>query len=165
MSQLSHTQDPARAFEGMEADGSTVKERISTLAAEIIPFGRLVVADDAQDSPPTVVLPSTTGEITDGHAMGVSVADVSHQEGPTLGVNQYAVEDTVPALRRGRINVISEDVVAAIGTPAFVRFAAGNLGAFRTDAAGGDAVALPGARFMKITSGVNELTVLEYFAQ
>ena len=164
MSQLSHQQDPDRAFEGMEADGSSVKERISTKAAVIIPFGRLVVADDAQDSPPTVVLPTTTGEITDGHAMGISVADVSHQEGPTLGVNEYAVNDDVPALRRGRINVISETVIAAVGAQAFVRFNAGDLGAFRGDVAAGDAVALPGARFMKLTTGVNQLTVVEFFA-
>lgn len=165
MSQLAHTQDPAEAFEGMEADNSAVKERLSGQAAVIIPFGRLVVADDVQDSPHTVVLPTATGQVTDGHALGVSVGDVSKQEGPTLGVNQYAVDDAVPVLRRGRIHVITEDAVTVVGTPAFVRFAAGtfpNLGAFRTDADTATAVALPGARFMTL-AGIGELSILEFF--
>ncbi|KKN75980.1 hypothetical protein LCGC14_0375370 [marine sediment metagenome] len=165
MSQLTHTQDPAEAIEGMEADNSAVKERISGLAIEVIPFGRFVTADDGQDSPVSVVLPSTTGEITDGHGMGIAVADVSHQEGPTLGVNQYAINDAVSILRRGRIHVIVEDAVTAIGTPAFVRFSADtfpDLGAFRTDVDTASAVALPGARFMTL-AGAGELCVLEFF--
>lgn len=165
MSQTAHTQDPAEAFEGMEADNSPVKERLSGQATEIIPFGRFVSADDVQDSPHTVVLPSTSGEITDGHGLGVAVADVSHQEGPTLGVNQYAIGEAVPVLRRGRIHVIVEDAVTAVGTPAFVRFASGataNLGAFRTDADTATAVAFPGARFMTL-AGIGELSILELF--
>ena len=165
MSQTAHTQDPAEAFEGMEADNSAVKERISGQADVIIPFGRFVSADGTQDSPHTVELPDATAKVTDGRGLGIAVADVSHQEGPTLGVNQYAVNDAVPVLRRGRIHVISEDVIAVVGAQAFVRFNAGNLGAFRGDVAGGDAVALPGARFLTVTTAINQLAVLEFFAQ
>lgn len=160
MSQLAHTQDPAVALEGMEADCSFAKERISALAAVAVNFGHGVVADDTGDAPFTAVLPTTTGEITDGHWLGVAVSDVSI-EATTAG--GYAVNDTMPVLRKGRVWVITEDAVTAIGTPAFCRFAAGSfavLGAFRTDADTATAVAVPGARFMSL-AGIGELVVLE----
>jgi len=168
MSQTAHTQDPAVAIEGMEADTSLAKERVSALAVEAIPFGHAVAVDGTAENPYTVVLPSTTGEVTDGSMLGVAVADVSIESDGGVG-SGYPIDDAVPVLRKGRVWVIAEDAVPAVGTPAFVRFAAGGggsvLGAFRTDADTASAVAWPGARFMTTTGGVNELAILEIHPQ
>jgi hypothetical protein len=164
MSQTAHTQDPAVALEGMEADTSLAKERISGLATVAIPFGHFVSAEGSAENPYAVELPDATAKVTDGRGLGVAVSDVSVESDGGAG-NGYEIDDAVPILRRGRVWVISEDAVAAVGTPAFVRFAAGGggsvLGAFRTDADTASAVGLPGARFMTTSAGAGELVVLE----
>lgn len=169
MSQTAHTQSPAVAIEGMEADCSLAKDRISGVATMEIPFGHFVSATGGGgDDPYTVELPDASAKVTDGRGLGVAIADVSIESADGTG-DGYEDDASLAIMRRGRIWVVSEDAVAAIGTPAFVRFAAGAggsvLGAFRTDADTATAVALPGARFMSTTSGTNQLALLEITPQ
>jgi hypothetical protein len=167
MAQLSYTQFPDVALEGMVADTQLNKDIVSKIAgaSEVIPYGHLVVQDSAENDA-VVKLPTVTAEVTDGRAIGVAISDVSREASAIGGSANtgYGEEDAVPVLRRGRIWVITEDAVTVVGTPAFARFASGGggtvLGAFRTDADTATAVALPGATF-RSTAGAGELVLLE----
>jgi len=164
MSQLTHSQNPDAAIEGMEATTQIAKDRRSCIATEVVPFGHYVVAEESLEAPYTARLPTAAADITDGLGLGVARADTA-SEGLRSGNVGHAVDASFEALAEGDIWVVSEDIVPAIGTPAFVRHTAAAapnnvLGAFRTDADTASAVALPGARFMRTTTAINQLTIL-----
>lgn len=90
------------------------------------------------------VLPDATGDVTG--LVGLGVVGRSNTQAQDEG---YADGDPMPIIKKGRVWVPVEDGVTA-ETAAFVRFVAAGaeqLGAFRSDADGGDAVALSGAKF------------------
>ena len=102
-------------------------------------------------------MPDATGEVTGLVGQGVVLR--SHTQPQNEG---YADGDPMPVMKKGRVWVPVEDAVTA-DTAAFVRFVAAGaeqLGAFRSDADGTDAVALPGAKFAS-DAGAGELALLE----
>lgn len=119
-----------------------------------VPFGAFVTQDlnlTGQGADNIARLPFATGEVsTERLALGVSVHDQARENVP-VGQTEvgYISQSTMSVLRKGIIWVQVEDAVVA-GGAAFVRFVAGageQLGAFRSDADGGDAVALPNSRY------------------
>lgn len=119
------------------------------MAAEAITFGHLVVWDvsGGADSKTQCRLPSTTGEVTVA-SLGVAAKDQSRRHG-----TDYAVNEPVKVLRRGRIRVQVDQTVVR-GDPVFARFGAGGgagvgpVGSFRKDADTNGAVQLPGASYV-----------------
>ena len=75
----------------------------------------------------------------------------SNSEEPYPASNEgYADGDPMPVIKKGRVWVPVEDAVTS-ESQAFVRFVADGaeqLGAFRSDVDGADAVALPGSKFV-----------------
>jgi len=119
-----------------------------------IPFGVFVTKGAAQRE---ATLPDATGEVTGLTGLGVVLRSHTQPQG-----EGYADSDPMPVLKRGRVWVPVEDAVTA-ESAAFVRFVAGvgeQLGAFRSDADGTDAVALPGAKFVS-DAGAGELALLD----
>ena len=119
-----------------------------------IPFGVFVTKGANEGE---AVLPDASGEVTG--LVGLGVVGRSHTQPEGEG---YADQDPMPIIKKGRVWVPVEDAVTA-ETAAFVRFvAAGDeqLGGFRSDADGGDAVALPGAKFTS-DAAVGELAMLD----
>ena len=162
MSQTAYQQDPYIAVPGMLVDSSLDKDIISKVLTDAtLSFG-LAATHDVGQNDRKARAPAATGEVTGGAFFGVAWFDATiEQADPPVGFSQ---NDVMGVLRSGRIWVLSEDIVATIGLPAFVRFVAAGaeeLGAFRTDADTSDAVALPGATFRTTTSGANQLVVLE----
>ncbi len=109
---------------------------------DIIPFGSFVTKGSGEG---LAVLPDATGEVTG--LVGLGVVARSHTQPQDEG---YADKDVMPVVKKGRVWVPVEDAVEA-ESAAFVRFVAEGaeqLGAFRSDADGTDAVALPNAKFV-----------------
>ncbi len=146
MAQTAITLNPAVAQAGTFAstEEGTFSIR-SRRAAETITPGKFVVqAADAEECEQ----PDSTGEVTDGHVLGIALIDSQSSTLP------YAVDDTVRIAHGGEIWVDAEDAVAA-GDPVFVRFAdAGvtGLGSARSDADTADAVACPNAIWASTTA-------------
>jgi len=167
MSQTSYQQDPNPAVEGMLADTSLDKEIRSAIADEDITFGRWV-ARTSGDETPRAVLPTTAGEIAWDVGLGIALSDVT-LEGPAAGATAlgWATDSVLRYLRHGHVWVLAE-VAVAYGDPVFVRHVAAGgeeLGRFRNDADAGDATQLPGAFFRRVTSGADELTIIEVSPQ
>ena len=90
-------------------------------------------------------MPTTSAQVTGLAGLGVTLR--SHTQDQEEG---YSDGDPMPVIKKGRVWVPVEDAVTA-ESAAFVRFVAAGaeqLGAFRSDADGTDAVALPGAKFV-----------------
>ena len=107
-----------------------------------IPFGTFVTKGAAEGQ---AVLPTASAQVTGLAGLGVTLR--SHTQPQEEG---YADGDPMPVIKKGRVWVPVEDAVTA-ESAAFVRFVAAGaeqLGAFRSDADGTDAVALPGAKFV-----------------
>lgn len=166
MAQTAYTETMDAAIEGVIAESRFEAEVKSAIANETIPPGRLVCLLGTGEDPPLVDLPDATGDVTGGLAFGFSLLDPM-QESTTGSDFEYAQYEQVPVLREGTFWARSEDAVTTAGSPVFVRFTAGvgeELGALRTDADGGDAVALPGAQFMGVCSA-GGLVKVEYKPQ
>ena len=167
MSQTAYQNFPDAAFEGLRADSGAV-DIVSRLAEVIVPFGKLVVASTGQ-SEDLAKLPTATADITTkGLVHGIAIADPSKEGAAADLFGQYAVDQAIPVMRKGRIFVIAEDEVTDLDKPVFVRFAdAGgsppdaSLGSFRTDLDVADAVELPQARWRSRTVGTFQLAILE----
>ena len=122
--------------------------------AAAIPFGVFVTKGANQGE---AVLPTVSGEVTGPVGQGVVLR--SHTQPQEEG---YAVSDPMSVIKKGRVWVPVDSAVTA-ESAAFVRFVAGageQLGVFRADADGTDAVALPGAKFVSDASA-GELAVLD----
>ena len=153
--QLSHTIDIPVARAGNVADSSDVQDTISRLAEDAAGArsGTLVVP--GTDAERQAIVPTTTGEVTNGAALGVVQYDASKEPAATAVAlaadNEFDVEQSLPILSHGRIWVLCDaNATIVVGAAAFVRFVATGvevLGAFRQDADAGDAVALPNAIF------------------
>ena len=121
---------------------------------DTIPFGVFVTKGANEGE---AVLPDATGEVTG--LVGLGVVGRSNMQPQGEG---YADGDPMPIIKKGRVWVPVEDAVTA-ESAAFVRFVAAGaeqLGAFRSDADGTDAVALPGAKF--VTDAIaGELALLD----
>lgn len=129
-----------------------------------VPFGVLVVEDTTGLSDGRAHLPQATGDITTAGKVAGVAQHTQFVEQSVGGTNNlgYAPQSSMNVLREGRIYVLVEDAVVK-GGAAFVRFVAGageQLGAFRSDADSGDAVALPGASF-KTSADAGGLAVLQ----
>jgi hypothetical protein len=132
-----------KALPGQLADigQADIVTRINETEASV-PFGVFVTKGTAEG---TAVLPEAATDITGPAGLGVVLRSHTQPQG-----EGYAAGDPLPVIKKGRVWVPVEDEVEA-ETEAFVRFVAGTgeqLGAFRSDADGTDAVALPGAKFI-----------------
>ena len=168
MSQTAYTENPAEGLEGLIADlrNSTL---ITGVADGDIPFGRFVhrvAGGAADDRPMRCDLPALTGEVTGQTGLGFATSDSTMEQ--ASGVAQWTAGVPTRIMRSGLIWMLAEDAVA-LGDPVFVRFTVGagtkTLGRVRTDVDGATAVQLPGARFMSITTGTDELALVEYRPQ
>ena len=117
-----------------------------------IPFGVLVVRDDLLGDR-YCRLPYQASDITGNQSYGVSKREGTKM--PNDG--GFAKFSHVPYMDDGRIWVVCEEAVSN-GDAVYVRVVADasageQLGSFRNDADGGDAVLLPGARFIEDTDG------------
>ncbi len=153
--QTAHDTSPPVAAEGLVSGNPNFKNILSGIVVDTngaVKWGRFVrvLANPAAGSLPTVELPNATGEVTGDTAFGFCVRSLD-AEVPASGVFAgYASGDVCSVLRKGRIWVVSEDAVSTHMAPVFVRFTAdaNPIGGVRTDADGGEAVALPGSHFL-----------------
>lgn len=119
-------------------------------AAAVINFGTFC----AQSTSPAAGIdqtanPSATGDVT-AHPHGVAMYDETAENSAVQsGGVGYTLNRPVHVMRRGLIWVVAEtDVAIVVGSACFVRFVANGagklqLGAFRADNDGGNAVAVP----------------------
>lgn len=163
MSQTAYTDFPEQAREGFPADVG-LRDIVSRIAEVEIKFGKLVVATVGQ-SEDLAKVPTATGDIsTVGLVHGVAMADTSIETADGATYGSFPVDAAVPVIRKGRIWVLAEDEVTDVDAAVFVRHAvpgATGLGSFRTDADGGNATALAGARWRSRTVGTLQLAILE----
>lgn len=130
----------------------------SKINAAAIPAGVFVALDSADDS---VKVPAASGDVT-GTGCGFVKADVARARNSD-GTSTYAAKEGLTVMREGRMFVLSE-TATAFGGAVYARITAsgGNtqLGKVRDDGDSGKAIAVPGARFIRTTSGAG-LTEIE----
>lgn len=152
MSQTSYSIDiQPWAFPGQLAN--LMKSRIQTAlaVAAALPYGLLIVRDTVNSSGVMQAgrLPNAGGDITALKILGVSVADQARAQDPSVASAQYPINSAVPCLKQGEIVLLPEaDVAIAAGDPVYARVTANGagklqLGAFRNDADGGNAILVP----------------------
>jgi hypothetical protein len=133
---------PARAFEGMLADGAPMRDIISRLAkapsTPFIPFGK-AVSQNTADETDQVRLPASATDVT-LRLMGIAIAESSIEHDDVVAWGHFSDGMSIPVLRVGRIWVISE-VGHDIGDGVFVRHTTpggspplASRGSFRKDA-------------------------------
>lgn len=148
MPQTTMTANPGAALSGTFASSlDSANEVIYKRATEAIAPGRLVVV--TVDDEHTCDLPSATGEVTGGRALGVALIDRNSTS------TNYASGDWVRIAVAGEVWVDVEEAVTA-GGEAFVRFTdpgALGIGAFRSDADTADAIGLPNSKYSSTTAG------------
>lgn len=140
--QTAYSYDIELGVEGQRIETPFTSNIITGIAeAGIIPVGKVVIFDTtAGRHDKSVRVPSATGDITGPAAAGVSMWDPSYPFDGS-GFKQF---DTLPVMRKGRILLKCETVIAKAVRP-FVRFAAGGngVGSIRNDDDSGKAVAAP----------------------
>ncbi len=163
MSQTTATINMAQARPGHIADSSIIQDVVSKLAensAGLIAGTFVVPGTDAENQ---AAPPGAAADITVGDGWGVVLYDATApypKNAATIAADaEYDDEQAVPILRKGRIWVLCDAgaTITANSSP-FVRHTAAGaevLGAFREDADGGDASALPGAFFRTAHQDVN----------
>lgn len=135
------------AIAGAAVDAQ-LKNIVSRVAEADIPFGRFVMHGAADNG----CLPVLTGAIAAGLGLGFTVRVQDDVADATDELEVKSGKDA-NVLDFGEIWVETLDAVAAY-EPVFVHIIAGaDQGKVRNDADGGNAEALPGARFMSATSG------------
>lgn len=133
---------------------------LSRVAEADLPAGRFVTCTGVTNTH-GCALPAATGEVTDGDGLGITIWQSAKEY--LSATHEYEEYDQVPVCRKGQIWVMAEDAVTE-GNAVFVRFtAAGSeeLGRMRSDADGGDAVAIPSAIWRTSTTAVNQLALVE----
>ena len=162
MSQTTVLADVPLALEGSVAYPGAGNLTISRWAKTDMPFGRFVTFKTASGAE-SCDLPTVTGDVTLGRALGIAVFDPAKEPNSALG---YKAGQMVQILRRGYIWMLTETDVAE-GSAVFVRFAtvtgsgtAPAIGKVRKDADTADAVALPGA-FFRTTLAAAGLAIVE----
>lgn len=151
-----------KPFEGAPYDGSFDSYRIT--ASNVTGpsfFGRacLAVAGSGQ----RFVQPSGGAEPFLGVLQHSAAIEQSQVDPATGGL---PAEHPGAIVRKGRIWVVAETVINDITAGVFYRNANAGadpeaLGRFRNDAAGGDAIEVPQARWVFVTSAVGEMAVIE----
>lgn len=155
MSQLAYEEQGA-ALPGMKAD-SGFDDVASVVAEGAVKFGYAVTRGTDLEKQGRV--PVLTGEVSDltlvlGVALKTQAIESSDSGDPT-----YADKNMMSVMKEGRVYVQVQDTVTT-ASAVFVRFAGGNEGQFRSDADGGDAVALPNAKWVK-GAGAGELAIVQ----
>lgn len=158
--QTTYNANPAKAIEGMLVDtalANFVVSKFVAVADAPIKAGRMLARSTsvAGQADVNVKLPAAGADVTT-HIQGISLYDASKGPG-AYGAPLYngqTMPSAIPCLRRGRVWVLPEvDVV--IDDPVFARITVNGgldqLGAFRNDADGGNATAVPTGKF--VTSG------------
>lgn len=168
--QTSYASAPDAAKLGM-LDGVGPTDKVTGYGAAVIPFGRVVAYNAAQDK---VKLPAAATDILDANSesrpvAGVVIAqlDMEEQDANVLGVAganvpAYPIGRPFGLVRKGRIWVWSEQAVSPTDQ-VFVRYTASGdnvVGNVRKDADTATAALLKGARFATITTGAG-LVLLE----
>jgi hypothetical protein len=125
------------------------------IAEEVISPGRLVTGVGATIDG-GVLLPTTSAGVTTAGSVGVAMFNTAKSE----VTSDYAANEPLTRVTQGRLWVRAEDAVTD-GADVFVRFQSGTLGRFRSDIDGGNAVALPSAKFRSSTTAADELAVIE----
>ncbi len=159
MSQTAYNMMGPESISGMLDDASGSPKNIVTRNNPLveIPFGRAVAKIAGDDD--GIKLP-------DGGAVtleGVCLESRALPEGSATLDSAWPVKSAVPILRRGRVRVYVEEAV----TPAddvYVRHTANGqltqLGAFRTDNDGGNALAFAAAKYVK-SAGAGEIATVD----
>ncbi len=147
---------PVVAVAGQVADNapSDILSRVA-LNATIAPG--LLAIWFAGDNDAGIRAPTLTGQVTGANVVGITKYDDSAPNNP------YAIGDSVPVVKKGRVWVNVEEAVTP-ASPVFVRFAAGSfptLGAFRASADTATAVALPSAKFINSQATIGGLVQVE----
>ena len=161
--QVTYPKDMALAFEGANADGSTDSFGISasnTAAASF--FGRACLAvatDGEQFVQPTGTAGTFLGVLQHSHAI--------EQDEVVAGAAGLPVNHPGRVVRRGRVWVVAEDVIDDLTDGVFYRHTSPGalpeaLGRFRKDADTADATLIPGARWVRVTTGAGQLTIIEF---
>lgn len=151
-------QDPV-AYEGQIADNGFT-DKVSVKCAAVVPFGKLVVRDVADDSGK---LPGLATDITNGkNVQGLALASQAVEQDPSVAPSQYPAKSAVPCLRKGRAWVKVEEAVDPTDD-VFVRFAAGGngVGSFRASAGTAEAAILANAKY-KTSAGINGFALVEF---
>lgn len=157
MAQLTYPIDLAIAFPGMFADLSPRNDVFSRISEEAASFDYGLAVVDGTDPDNQALLPTSAGVAL----IGVS----AHTHANTVGADDLNLVDPTHVfnvLHVGRIYIRVEDACVPSDTP-HVRITAGvgeNLGAWRTDVDGGDAVPASGCRFIS-SAGAGEIAILE----
>lgn len=127
-----------------------------------VKFGRAVTRGAATNE---VVHPDATGEVTNEKLIRGVVVATHEMESKADGEDPgYVANSVVPVMRKGRVFVKTEDAVTEGTSSVFVRFAGGDLGAFRTDNdddGGAQAAEMPKAKWKSSTTEGGQLAVLE----
>lgn len=169
--QTSYTNAPVEAYNG-KADQCMAEDIISRLAENAVPVGGFVMLGTAAPSA-TGLSPGQCKIIPDGTVVGsltalagVALLDMARSPlGGTAntqsGSGQYAANDDVPCMRRGRCWMYSETAVTQ-GNPVYVRVTAASTavtGQIR-DGAAANFVLHPTAVFMN-TTGAAGIALVE----
>jgi hypothetical protein len=148
---------PTKAFEGMLADSRNVKVNSKTPGGTASIHAGRFVCFHAGDDDAACRVPTSTAEVENNNAMGVTILDVSRMSADGTVGNAYATNEDMPVLQDGEIWVNVEEAV----TPAslvYVRITestggAADQGKFRASADSGKAVIAYGFKFMTSTTG------------
>lgn len=156
MSQTSYSDTFVKAFEGMKVDlfNDDVESMVSEEASAEIPFGHMVVQGTADDQ---ALLPSGASDVL----VGVVLHSHAYAKDDDLGTTGLKPKTHLNVLRRGRVWVRVEEACSPGDTP-HVRYAgAGDLGAFRVSAVGGETIDASAYGVFRTSAGANELALLE----
>lgn len=140
-----------------DADLSLVATTPNTTASPIY-FGR-GLAQNLTDAE-KISLPSATGFTFAGISSHSQIARPNDD-----GIAKYEDGISIPVLTKGRIYVLAEDAITSLDDAVYLRHTANGAvnvaGRFRTDADTARADQISNARWLSLTTGVNQLAILE----
>ncbi|MEE9374568.1 MAG: hypothetical protein V3V00_16045 [Saprospiraceae bacterium] len=157
MTQLAYNENMTVAFEGMIADAAIRKTDGTKIAVTTaIPFGRGVIKTIGEDL--QTQLPNGTNNTVYGIAHSTQALQQS-----SLGVVEYAINDSVNILRQGAIWVFAEEAIDPDTDSVYCRYVAGAggtvIGRFRTDVDTASASAVANCVFLTKTTGAGLVKV------
>lgn len=159
---------PAFTYPGQLANLMRSRVQTALAVAAAIPYGLLVVRDAGNSSGMDQAgkLPSAGGDVVALNILGISVADQARAQDPSVASAQYPIGSAVPCLKMGEVAVVPEaDTPVVAGGPVYARITANGagklqLGAFRADADGGNAVLVPNAVFESASAAEGGFAVI-----
>lgn len=153
--QTSYDLYPAAGYAGQIADLGAFTEKVSGLAQVALDAGLFLVKGTASNQ---VKLPTATGEVTN-NLKGVAVYQSLRM--PTGGANRYAIGDSLPVLRKGRIYVPVISVAVTDDMVPYIVHTGGDAGKIRGDNAASNATAAPSGVKVIIGAAAGGLAVVE----